>query len=389
MTSSRFSLTHGGLLFRLERRFGLIDDLRHGIRNRVIVFLCLTWVPIVILELIRVRFAPGGAPGYVLYSDLGMNVRLLFAGPLLILAEVIVDRRIPMAIDQFESRGILKDPKELAPTLAKVRRQVSGIPGVIAELVLAMLVIVWSLDGFERTGPGRDWMLMSQPPAIPASLRWYVWVAIPLLQFLQFRWLWRFAAWLRLLWGVSKLRLNPIATHPDLAGGLSFIAFAQETFALLWIATSAAAASSIPLRLESLGKTLEAYYPAIGALVAAEALLLIAPLVLFIPHLVVAKDLGLMAYGTLSSEYIGRFDSKWVVAAGPKEKDDSLLGTSDIQSLADIGNGYERVHKMRVFPADRTTFARIFLAGLLPFLPLVFLEVPITRVLQAMLKLVM
>jgi hypothetical protein len=56
----------------------------------------------------------------------------------------------------------------------------------------------------------------------PAGL-WYQFVAIPLVQFFLLRWLWRLAIWTMFLWDVSRLRLNLLATHTNMAAGLGFL----------------------------------------------------------------------------------------------------------------------------------------------------------------------
>jgi hypothetical protein len=49
-----------------------------------------------------------------------------------------------------------------------------------------------------------------------------------------------------------------------------------------------------------------------------------------------AKRHGLLEYARLGSEYTGDFDRKWLREARPAEE--TLLGTADIQSLADLSN---------------------------------------------------
>ena len=46
--------------------------------------------------------------------------------------------------------------------------------------------------------------------------------------------------------------------------------------------------------------------------------------------------------------YNSAFDQKWVV--GPRPTDERLLGSADIQSLADLANSYDRVRQMRFIP---------------------------------------
>jgi hypothetical protein len=67
---------------------------------------------------------------------------------------------------------------------------------------------------------------------------WYVLVAVPIFQFLTYRWLWRLFKFLR---RVSKLDLQLIPTHPDRAGGLSFLGDAHRAFVIIIFAIACTA----------------------------------------------------------------------------------------------------------------------------------------------------
>src|SRR4029077_1436077 len=69
---------------------------------------------------------------------------------------------------------------------------------------------------------------------------WYALVALPMFQFLVYRALWRWGIWTQMLWRLSRLRLQPIAIHPDLAGGLEFLSRPSLGFCYVIAALSAA-----------------------------------------------------------------------------------------------------------------------------------------------------
>ena len=62
------------------------------------------------------------------------------------------------------------------------------------------------------------------------------------------------------------------------------------------------------------------------------------------------------------------FEEKWV--HGEAAKGDELLGSGDIQSLADLGNGYSAVREMRVVPFGLEDITRLAAATAAPLLPL-------------------
>ena len=62
--------------------------------------------------------------------------------------------------------------------------------------------------------------------------------------------------------------------------------------------------------------------------------------------------------------------------------EEPLLGTSDIQSLADLGNSFDRVRQMRDFPFGGRLILQIAVMSALPALPLLLLVVPVTQILK-------
>jgi hypothetical protein len=64
-----------------------------------------------------------------------------------------------------------------------------------------------------------------------------------------------------------------------------------------------------------------------------------------------------------------------------------LLGTGDIQSLADLGNSYELIRKMRVVPFELNDFIGIALLGVIPALPPAATVMPLGEILKGVLRL--
>ena len=75
---------------------------------------------------------------------------------------------------------------------------------------------------------------------------------------------------------------------------------------------------------------------------------ILGPMLVFAPKLAAAKRAGLREYGTLAQRYVREFDGKWLRGGAPA--DEPLVGTADIQSLADLGNSFEVVSGMRWVP---------------------------------------
>jgi hypothetical protein len=73
-------------------------------------------------------------------------------------------------------------------------------------------------------------------------------------------------------------------------------------------------------------------------------------------------------YGQLSQDYVDDFEEKWVARKSPPSGE--LLGTGDIQSLADLGNSYSLVRDMRSVPFGLEDISRLAAATAAPLLPL-------------------
>jgi len=61
----------------------------------------------------------------------------------------------------------------------------------------------------------------------------------------------------------------------------------------------------------------------------------------------------------------------------PDRDGETLLGSGDIQSLADLGNAFGVIKEMQAFPIGRDTFLRLLAAALVPFAPLLLILMPI------------
>src|SRR5512132_4391042 len=85
-----------------------------------------------------------------------------------------------------------------------------------------------------------------------------------------------------------------------------------------------------------------------AAFVALSVILGLCPLVLLAPKMARIRRAGLLEYAKLGTEYTEAFDRKWVHTERPPAE--PLLGTSDIQSLADLGNSYTIIEEMPLIP---------------------------------------
>jgi len=120
-------------------------------------------------------------------------------------------------------------------------------------------------------------------------------------------------------------------------------------------------------------------------IVAVMVFAILGPMLAFSTKLGAAKRAGLREYGTLAQQYVREFDRKWLRGGAPP--DEPLIGSADIQSLADLGNSFEVVKGMRLAPFTLQAVLQLAVASLVPVAPLLLtmisLEELVVRLLRA------
>ena len=377
-----FSLVLGGPLFQLLRRAHLSDETMRLVRQRIIVSSLLVWLPLLILSTLEGRLFRGSTMvPFIL--DLEVHVRFLVTMPLLIAAELVVHRRMQSVVKIFLERHLIPE-RAMSRFDAAIDSAFRLRNSVIAELFLIVIVygvgilILWrqhfSLDTATWYATGRAKLSLTG--------MWYGYVSLPIFQFLLCRWYLRILIWSRFLWQVSRIELSLIPTHPDRLGGLGFLTNTVYAFTLLAVAHGTLLAGMLANRIFFLGSALTDYKIEIGVMVIFVLGLVIAPLLVFGPQLARSKRQGLREYGTLAEQYVRQFDVKWL--RGGAREDEAIIGTADLQSLADLSNSYEVVRTMRLVPVTKETFFRIILATLAPIVPLALTMMPLEELLKTL-----
>jgi hypothetical protein len=62
--------------------------------------------------------------------------------------------------------------------------------------------------------------------------------------------------------------------------------------------------------------------------------------------------------------------------------DEPLLGSADIQSLADLGNGFEYIRKMKPVPFSFRVVIQLAVITSIPCLPLLLLVFPVSKIIN-------
>jgi hypothetical protein len=366
-----FSLVLGGPLFQLLRRTHLADDALLLVRQRIVVIALLAWLPLLVLSALEGNLW-GGSTSVPFLLDIEVHVRFLVSLPLLVLAELVVHRRMRPLLQQFVERNLVPEsamPRFEAAVVSAFRLRNS----VLAEVLLIGIVYGVGVLFIWRHYVALDtatWYATGSAGGSQLSLAgmWFGYVSLPIFQFLLCRWYFRLFIWAHFLWQVSRIELSLLPTHPDRLGGLSFISGQIYAFTVLAVAHGALLAGNLANRIFFLGAELLQFKVEIAVLVVFMMCVILGPLLFFAPQLSQAKRKGSREYGVLAERYAREFDAKWL--RGGASADEPLLGSGDIQSLADLGNSFQVVREMRIVPIKRDDLLRLVGATLAPIVPL-------------------
>ena len=379
-----FDLVLGGPLYQSLRRVRLTDDVLGLAHRRIIAAILILWAPLVVLSAVQGGLLGAGEHSFL--RDIGFQLRFLVVVPLLILAELVVHLRLRPIVGEFRVRSLVP-PSQVGRFEAAVDEAIRWRNSTLAEIILLAVVygagLLFTYSRYLAFGAGGWWA--GSAGGLSLAGRWLVFVSLPLLQFLLLRWYYRLFLWARFLWRVSMLDLDLDVAHPDRAGGLGFLSASLIAFMPISVAHGVLFAGMIADRIFLRGAKLTDFrWEIVGA--AAFLLFVFAgPLLVFSPRLAHVKRTGLRRFGALGQSYVREFREKWLGGSRPDER---LVGSSDIQSLADLGNSYGGAAEMRIAPIRLSAAVNFVIAFLLPIAPLLLTVMPAEKLLERAIGLV-
>lgn len=385
-----FSLVLGGPLYQLMWRTRLAGDALQLLRRRIVVLALLAWAPLLALSIAE-GHAWGGSVKLTFLHDVEMHARLLLALPLLIVAELFVHQRMRPVARHFVEDGLIPDAAR-AKFDAAIASAMRLRNSITAEVLLIALVYGVGVPVFWRTQVALDvagwYSVMGDGKFNPTLAGWWLGcVSLPLFQFLLLRWYFRLFIWARFLWHVSRIDLKLMPTNPDRCGGLGFLALVSHGFLPLLLAQGTLLAGMMADRIFYAGATLTDFKVELIMTVAVMIFAVLGPLLVFVPKLEAARRAGQIEYGSLAHRYAREFDQKWLRGGAPAGE--SLIGSADIQSLADMGNSLAVVEGMRLVPFTPHTVLQLAVATLLPVAPLLLTIIPPEQLFERLLKIVL
>lgn len=353
-----FSLSQGGPFFHLMLRLHLVTA---SGALRAWWLALFAWLPIIVGDLVRASLGMAPDPTEL---DISLHVRLLAALPLIAWSERLVDSACRSTLGSVYA-GKLARTEAVDDMICHGERLRDAWWPELVILTIALAhgqLVAWQVTGATGwfhggTGVG--------PWSFPRL--WYVMIALPLAQFVMFRWLWRWAIWSSMLARLARQPLSLLATHPDHAAGLACLARPMSGFSAFSAAIGAVLAAAWGTQMLAHRTTLQAELPTVLALLVAMSALAVAPLLLFCGHLYQVRRRSLAQYGDFASDYTQDFHAKWIA---PATRGEHALGSPDIQSLSDLGNAFHVITTTRLFVFGLRPIAALWGATIVPMAPL-------------------
>jgi hypothetical protein len=364
----------GSLVYRAGLAAGVLPPDGNLVRVGIALAI-LTWLPLLVL--IAIEPASTTVPTVAFRQSYGTHARFLLAIPLLFFSETLFSRRIADVRRRLLQAQIVT-PQDL-PRYANAWRQAhrwwdSG--GV--EATLLGITVISILLGVRSDIPGgvSTWR-MAADGGLSLAGWWYSLVSLPLFQFLLWRWAWRLLVWGWLVWQISRLELQLVPTHPDLSAGLGPLGVAHVDLGPLAFGNAAMLAASFAEQIRFAGATAPQFAIPAAAVIVGVTLVLIAPLLFFARKLLSVKQRGHLEYGVFAMRYARAFDRKWI--RGGASAEEPLLGTADVQSLADLSNSFSIISNMRIVPISWPQLFALAISSALPMLSLILFAYPLNE----------
>lgn len=380
LTAPDVSLVRGGPFYRIQRSLGLIQEQHWNLGRRLALFVSVGWVPLLLLTAI---LRPQGLHSFL--QEYRVHSRMLIAVPALLLGEIYMESRFRAVFAHIHRAGLLDasglaNMGSVAATIARLRN------AVFPELIALAFTIIRTVATYKELVDATPWLGYGAGENFhltPAG--WYaVIVSAPLFQFLLVLALWNWLLWSFFAFKLSRQKLYLFATHPDLHGGLGFLGVTSSAFAPVTLAVSVVIGATWRNDILHHGAHLVDFRLPVIVLAATILILGVGPLVFFIPRLAKLRREGILEYGTLGQAQSSTFHEKWILHRVSRESD--FLRAPDASALSDFADSFERIRKLKPFPADLTSLYGLAAAIALPALPVVLAEIPVVVVLTDLFK---
>jgi hypothetical protein len=384
---SPFALQPQGLA--LASRWGVAPGGALSIERIIVIGIVVTWLPLLIASLIA-GTAFGNNVTMPFLADHIPHGRFLFALPLLLLMDRIVERRTSLAIEHLHNSNLIAAPDEeklrhiLRAAARGWRSKAVRLSLVAATCLIAVFSAIWwreldvsswIFDGGQGKGN------------LSFAGAWNLFVGVPLMRLLFLRALWKLTVWVWLLVRLSRLRLQLDPLHPDGRCGLHFLGETQLAFCGLIAAMGVQFGCMIADEVRFQGADLASFKLVAAAFAALSLALVLSPLIVFARQAWLAREREMDAFSAWGSLAAKHMSSR--LHESQREHLPAQLSTSEISSMTDASALFDRVLASWPVPIDvRQLMIVLLTATVSTLLPLLAL-LPLAEILQKLAKILL
>ena len=341
----------------------------------------IAWVPIVVLSFFA---SPHITDEFYLslVKDVSVHARLLLAFPLLLVMEPVFKTRFEGFMESTSSILPEEHSQNMRSFFASTRKYFeSRVVLVVIALVVMVLLVFFRFTG--------DYTSVSWAHHEDGSLTlagwWYYLVSTTMFLTILLRWIVRWMFWVYVIFKVSRSPLQLIPEHADSMAGLEYLNFIPSLFSWVLCALSIVGSGMIAVEIMGTGAKLSSYYMDIAIYLIFSTLVLFAPLVLFLPRITQSQEQGITKMGNLIRKHHQAFEDKWYNS----NAEESILGSTDPSSKADIDGSYAPLQSLQPVPVNRKFMMSTVAKAAIPFLPLLLVKYSLTGLLKNMLDMMM
>jgi hypothetical protein len=374
--TNEVSLVRGGLFYRAQQLVGLIHPNRWNLGRRIIILIAVGWLPMLLIT----AFSNWGSMPSLL-TDYRAHSRLLVGVPVLLLWEPLVESSFREVFAHIRHASLLE-----APDVAYMDRIIAALARLrdsfLPELAILVLVVLRTVTAYRGQVDATPWLGQAAGADFHLTAAgWYaILVSVSLYQFLLGLSLWKWLPWTFFAFKLSRRNMKLVPTHPDKTGGLGFLGMTSLAFAP--VAFSAVTVIGGTWRHEILhqGAHLMHFKLQAVALVVIIVLFALGPLVFFAAPLAALRHRGILEYGILGQKSSTAFHAKWILHGVGEQTE--FLHALDSSVLSSYGVNYNQIEGLKPFPSDRIALYALAVATVIPALPVVLAELPLTVVLK-------
>ncbi|MGO4505130.1 MULTISPECIES: hypothetical protein [unclassified Dyella] len=355
--------------------------------RRVLIAVGLAWIPLALLCTGQALVTGHDELLHAFFTDIAVHARFVLAVPILILCEYIILPRLDLTAQHFVTSHIIdaSDQTRFDEAVASTRRLSLGVwPSAAMTIIVYTFVITIAITVRQNVLP--IWHYAPDSPHLSPAGWWHMLISLPLLLGLLLSWIWRVFVWMRFLRQVSHMGLHLVASHPDKAGGLLFVAFSPRMFAPLALAIGIIIAGTFANEVFHLGLNPLDHPATPLASAAVVVVIFLTPPLVFGRMLLMAWRRGIFEYGALASRLGTQFEDKWLRSGNVV--DTESLEKPDFSAATDLYSVTANVYAMRPVLFDARAALALALATLIPFAPIFLTVIPAKVILTQLLKLV-